>query len=133
VRQLADFEGVWRFERRVTEAGGGLTQVTGRAVWTRDGAGLVCEETGEMRVPGHAPMQVMRRTLWGPGLCVAFEDGRPFHTVPPGGGAVAHWCDPDQYDGDYDFGQWPDFRVVWHVKGPRKDYQMVTEYRREGS
>jgi hypothetical protein len=133
VRQLADFEGAWRFERRVTEAGGRVTKVTGRAVWARDGVGLVCKETGEMRVPGHAPMQVVRRTLWGPGLAVAFEDGTPFHAVPPEGGPVAHWCDPDQYDGDYDFGQWPDFRVVWRVRGPCKDYHMVTDYRREAT
>ncbi len=131
MRQLADFEGAWRFDRRVTEAGGRVTHVAGRAVWRRDGAGLVCEEAGEMQLPGHAPMRVTRRTLWGPGLCVAFEDGRPFHQVPPGGGAVAHWCAPDQYDGHYDFGRWPDFRVDWRVRGPRKDYHMVTDYRRE--
>ena len=131
MRQLADFEGAWQLTRRVTEAGGRVTEVTGRAVWRRQGAGLVCEETGEMRVPGHAPMQVVRRMLWGPGLSVAFEDGRPFHDVPTEGGAVSHWCAPDRYDGHYDFSRWPEFRVEWRGRGPRKDYQMVTDYRRE--
>lgn len=133
MRQLADFEGVWGFARAVTAADGLVTRVTGRAVWWCAGAGLICEEAGEMCVPGHAPMQVTRRTLWGPGLCVAFADGRPFHRVPPGGGAVSHWCDPDQYDGLYDFSAWPAFRVTWEVRGPRKAYRMVTDYRREGA
>ena len=76
-------------------------------------------------------MQVVRRMLWGPGLSGAFEDGRPFHDVPTEGGAVSHWCAPDRYDGHYDFSRWPEFRVEWRVRGPRKDYQMVTDYRRE--
>ena len=90
MRQLADFEGAWQLTRRVTEAGGRVTEVTGRAVWRRQGAGLVCEETGEMRVPGHAPMQVVRRMLWGPGLSVAFEDGRHYRVYLPA--SVVLYC-----------------------------------------
>ena len=48
-RRLQDFEGAWAFERRIIHAGGQEAVVTGRAVWTRDGSGLVCEEAGEMR------------------------------------------------------------------------------------
>jgi hypothetical protein len=71
-----------------------------------------------------------RRYLWALDLSVLFEDGRFFHKVPPLGGATAHWCDPDQYDGMYDFSDWPEFAVTWHVRGPRKDYRMETQYRR---
>ncbi|MEQ8901258.1 MAG: DUF6314 family protein [Roseovarius sp.] len=131
-RRLQDFEGAWRFTREVVEADGRRATVTGRAVWVRDGAGLAYTETGEMRIAGHVPMQVERRYSWDSDLAVSFEDGRFFHHVPPEGGETAHWCDPDQYDGTYDFGNWPEFTVTWRVRGPRKDYRMVTRYRPEG-
>jgi hypothetical protein len=128
---LQDFEGAWRFERAVVEADGRRAEVTGRARWRLEGAGLAYAEAGEMRLPGHPPMQVERRYFWDAALDVHFEDGRLFHRVPPDGGATAHWCDPDQYDGFYDFSSWPVFRVQWRVRGPRKDYRMDTTYRPE--
>ncbi|MFT4793977.1 MAG: hypothetical protein ACJAVR_000253 [Paracoccaceae bacterium] len=64
---------------------------------------------------------------------VAYEDGRIFHAfaMAPGGGAdVRHDCAPDLYEGVYAFDA-PDFwRLTWRVRGPRKDYRMVTEHRR---
>ena len=71
-----------------------------------------------------------RRYLWGPDLTVCFEDGRFFHQVPPEGGQAAHWCDPDQYEVSYDFRAWPDWQTRWRVVGPRKDYAMVSWYRK---
>ena len=130
-RRLHDFEGAWRFTRRITHADGRVAEVAGRAVWWPEGAGLAYHETGEMRMPGHPPMQVERRYFWGADMAVHFADGRFFHNVPPEGGATAHWCDPDQYDGRYEFSDWPRFRVSWRVRGPNKDYHMTTEYRRE--
>ncbi|NCQ24205.1 MAG: trigger factor [Rhodobacteraceae bacterium CG17_big_fil_post_rev_8_21_14_2_50_63_15] len=131
-RQLCDFEGVWAFRREIVEAQGAPIFVLGQTLWSPGEAGLVCEETGVLQKPGHPPMQVGRRTFWGPDLSVRFADGRVFHQVPGLGGAVSHWCDPDQYDGTYDFSEWPAFTVVWRVRGPRKDYQMQTRYWRRG-
>ncbi|WP_104017004.1 DUF6314 family protein [Roseovarius nitratireducens] len=132
VRRLQDFEGEWRLSREVVEADGRRATVTGRAVWSRAGTGLANElayvETGEMRLPGTPPMQVERRYHWAQDLSVFFADGRFFHRVPPEGGETAHWCDPDQYDGAYDFSRWPEFTVTWAVRGPRKDYRMMTIY-----
>jgi hypothetical protein len=130
-QRLADFEGVWVFERRIVHADGQEARVTGRAVWSREGAALACEEAGEMRLPGAVPLRVTRRYRWEAGLRVHFEDGRFFHAVPPEGGETGHWCDPDQYDGSYDFSRWPEFTVTWRVRGPRKDYRMATTYRRQ--
>ena len=110
-RRLQDFEGAWRFARVITHADGRVAEVTGRALWRPEGAGLAYREAGEMRMPGFPPMQVERRYLWDAALAVRFADGRFFHNVPPEGGATAHWCDPDQYDGSYDFSDWPRFRV----------------------
>ena len=130
-RRLRDFEGIWTFSREVVETGGRVAHVTGRAVWTPQDTGLRHDETGELRLPGHAPMRVERACHWDADLGVFFADGRFFHHVPPDGGATAHWCDPDQYDGWYDFTEWPAFSVTWRVRGPRKDYRMTTIYRPE--
>ncbi len=130
-RRLEDFEGAWSFTREVVEAGGRIAQVTGRAVWSPKTEGLRYTETGEMRLPGQAPMRVERSYHWAADLGVFFADGRFFHHVPAEGGEAAHWCDPDQYDGCYDFGDWPIFTVTWRVRGPRKAYLMTTSYRPE--
>lgn len=121
--------------------------------------GLIYEETGVLHLPDAAPMQASRRYLWrkagpgpgaGPGIAVYFPDGRFFHAfgVPPEGAAphevaagsgaafsvveATHWCDPDDYHVRYDFAHWPAWRAEWRVKGPRKDYVMLSEYRRDG-
>ena len=130
-RRLRDFEGAWTFTREVVACGGQAAEVTGRAVWEPEGVGLRYVETGEMHLPGHVPMRVERSYHWDADLGVFFTDGRFFHHVPPTGGATAHWCDPDQYDGCYEFGMWPVFSVTWRVGGPRKAYRMTTIYRPE--
>lgn len=131
LRQLDDFEGCWDLQRIVTPVQGPVAQFKGIAEWRRDARGLLCEEKGHMILDGHPPMHAERRYLWAPDLCVYFDDDRFFHQVPAEGGAADHWCDPDQYTGTYDFSAWPGFRVTWDVKGPRKDYRSVSEYRRK--
>ncbi len=130
-RMLADFLGAWRFERSVAHAGGDTARVTGRATFTADAQGLVMDEVGQMSLNGAPPITATRRYLWRAGLHVLFEDGRPFHTVPPSGGTAQHWCDPDSYTVSYDFADWPDWTAAWQVSGPRKDYRMVTRYTRD--
>jgi hypothetical protein len=134
---LADFAGRWRIDRRIEDRLGGREGVfTGMAVLTPADAGLAYEETGDLRFPGAAPMRAERRYLWraeAGRIVVDFADGRPFHGFPLGEGAAeaGHDCPPDLYRVDYDFGRWPGWRAVWEVTGPRKDYRMVSDYRRE--
>ncbi len=127
-RVLKDFEGEWRVLRRISNADGPDSRFDGRAVWTAGEDGLHYLETGHLSISGHKPFEAERRYFWAPDLSVYFDDGRFFHQVPATGGATGHWCDPDQYDGDYDFTGWPAFKVQWSVKGPRKNYTMVSEY-----
>ena len=68
------------------------------------------------------PYDITPRAL--PGIQPVTE----FHRVPPLGGDSGHWCDPDQYDGSYDFSAWPAFTVTWSVRGPRKAYLMSSRY-----
>ncbi|MFU8776887.1 MAG: DUF6314 family protein [Roseovarius sp.] len=127
---LHDFAGVWTLERVIHHADGSRARLTGQAVWHPDPKGLACHETGEMVLGDGTRFAAERRYLWSHDLSVWFDDGRFFHKVPPQGGEAAHWCDPDQYDGHYDFTAWPAFAVTWRVRGPRKAYRMETCYHR---
>ena len=44
------------------------------------------------------------------------------------GQTAPHVCDPDTYHIDYDFTDWPRWRVKTDVSGPRKDYTIRSLY-----
>lgn len=127
-RTLTDFEGAWRFERRISDARLPEATVQGSAEWAAHAHGLMYRETGLLHLPGQPPMQATRSYLWRDDLRVFFDDGRFFHTVPPMGGEAVHDCPPDTYRVRYEFADWPCFETYWHVTGPRKDYRMRTRY-----
>lgn len=125
MRVLSDFTGRWALSRRIVPVTGAEARFEGVAEWRLEGA---YEERGVLSVQGQPPMQAERRYRWDADLSVYFEDGRFFHKVPPLGGETGHWCDPDQYDVVYDFGTWPRWQVSWQVLGPRKNYEMISDY-----
>ena len=80
-------------------------------------------------------MEASRRFIWeeaAGGIAVRFEDGAAFHVIDQSRSMpdANHHCDPDMYHVSYDFSRWPDWRAVWRVVGPKKDYRMSSEYRR---
>ena len=89
-------------------------------------------ETGLLRLGDQPPMNAERRYFWREGtggvIEVLFDDGRAFHRIDPADPTDRHWCDPDTYDVTYDFGAWPNWSSTWRVRGPRKDYEMVSHY-----
>jgi hypothetical protein len=131
---LQALEGRWRLSRVIRNADGSKATLEGVTVFRREGGGLVQEEEGWLTLPGGAaPLRATRRYLWveaASGLEVRFDDGRAFHTVPLGveRPEAAHDCAPDVYRVAYDFADWPVWRAVWRVTGPRKDYVMTSDY-----
>jgi len=129
-----DFEGGWRLDRRIEDRKTGLTgRLEGRAVWVPDQDRLQLTETGTLRYGDGAPLQAERRYLWrrqAGGIAVMFDDSRPFHWFSGDQTVARHECPPDQYHVRYDFHLWPDWRAIWTVTGPRKDYEMISRYRR---
>jgi hypothetical protein len=131
---LAALEGRWRLTRVIRDADGSEATLEGVTLFRREGDRLVQEEEGWLTLPDRgAPLRATRRYLWSAGeggLDVRFEDGRPFHTVPlhVGRPEADHDCAPDHYRVAYDFADWPRWRAVWRVTGPRKDYVMTSEY-----
>ena len=128
-RSLADFIGSWSVSRQITHHGGPNAQLTGTAVWRLIRGGALYHETGQLKIAGQGAMTAEQRYIWRDDLSVWFDETRFFHNVPVLGGAVGHFCSPDQYDGTYDFSRWPVWSVTWDVSGPRKAYRSVTSYR----
>jgi hypothetical protein len=134
LQSLAALEGRWYLARRIVNADGSEAALEGTTVFRRAGLRLIQEEEGWLRLPGAAaPLRATRRYLWTgekTRLEVAFEDNRPFHTVPLGVDRpeTTYLCDPDRYAVAYDFSGWPNWRSVWRVEGPRKDYVMTSDY-----
>lgn len=139
-RKLADFEGRWRMTRRIEDArAGGTGLFEGVACFSPHQGALLYEEAGELRLPDQGGVRATRRYLWCAadqgGIDVCFEDGSDFHHIDLTGPVATAWhdCLPDFYEVSYNFTHWPKWRAIWHVKGPSKDYTMITDYLRPSS
>ncbi len=134
---LPDFQGRWSLRRTILDRMGDAEgQFEGEATFTSMEVGLAYHEEGVLAFPGRPALRAERRYFWrdGPGgrIEVLFHDGRPFHDIEPGSGATAtHLCAPDLYQVSYDFTVWPRWTATWQVSGPRKDYEMVSQYSRQ--
>lgn len=135
-RTLEDFAGRWRMSRQIDDAKAGGTGIfDGIATLTPGADGLVYEEAGELRLPEGTNMRATRKYLWQQGrgaVRVLFDDGRDFHRIDILSEIATsfHDCPPDQYEVSYNFTRWPEWRSIWTVRGPRKNYVMTTDYRR---
>ena len=131
----ADFAGTWRLTRVIADALGPDGKFAGRAVLEPAGPGwLDYREAGTLTLAGGGTFQAERRYRWifeGARVAVSFADGRPFHAFRPEGAGAGtdHPCGDDLYRVTVDFTAWPEWRTVWRVTGPRKDYRMESLYR----
>jgi hypothetical protein len=132
--RLQDFSGRWRIERRIEDRLGGMSGLfTGEAEFRPVAEGLAYREEGRLRIGTGPEVLAVRDYLWreeGAWIVVEHGDGRPFHTFDPDLPEARHWCDPDDYRVCYDFAGWPEWHAEWTVRGPRKDYTMVSVYSR---
>lgn len=131
VPELRDFDGRWRIARTIEDrlAPGGVFE--GEAVFAAVPEGLAYHEAGLLRLGDGPGFQAERSCLWrqeAGRIVVAFHDGRPFHDFDPAAPRARHLCIADAYAVCYDFTDWPFWRADWTVKGPRKDYTMVSRY-----
>lgn len=131
---LADFEGRWRITRRIEDHWMGTTGLfEGLARFTPDGQGLGYHEVGELKLPQEVPLAASRRFLWrrdADGIEVLYEDGTLFHRIAGNTRVVQAWhaCGQDDYEVSYNFTHWPDWRMIWRVRGPRKDYTSISDF-----
>jgi biotin transport system substrate-specific component len=138
----AFFAGEWRMARRIDDRRGGRIGEAGGVASFRSGddaRSLACAEAltidyGGRRIEGES------RTIWrfvdsgGPDLY--FPDWRFFCAVRfQRNGYVwraefMHNCGEDRYEGFAEVGRRDDWRLVWNVFGPRKNYALDTLYSR---
>jgi hypothetical protein len=133
--RLQAFQGLWQVERAIEDVRAGRTgRFRGTARFVPAAGGLAYSEEGRLELDGAPPMQAGRRYLWGDGgagtIEVRFEDGRFFHRfcADEPEPAAAHDCPPDHYRVRYDFQRWPRWQAEWQVRGPRKDYGMLSRF-----
>ena len=129
---LYAFEGLWTLSRVIRHESGLTDSFNGECEFTRSGHRLIQDERGVL-ITAEGQFDATRRYIWSERndrLEVQFDDMRPFHTIPLNDVAprTVHLCDPDRYQVTYDFAEWPVWRTVWAVEGPRKGYVMETEY-----
>jgi hypothetical protein len=137
--RLDAFRGDWRLTRTIEDLRAGRSgRFEGRARFTPEADGLAYVETGTLRFPDAPPMTATRRYLWRAGaggtIELRFDCGRFFHRFDADEPrpSAEHHCSPDHYRVCYDFSRWPHWRAEWRVRGPRKDYALVSDYRPEG-
>ena len=136
LRSLAALEGRWRLTREILHSDGSKDRFEGEARFHRSGPRLIQDEEGYLSSDRAVkPMKATRRYVWsasGNRLDVAFEDMRPFHSVPLGSAtpSTTYLCPPDRYEVAYDFRNFPDWSTVWNVEGPRKNYLMTSRFQR---
>jgi hypothetical protein len=130
--------GRWRIVRAIEDRRTGQRgRLDGLAVWAPDGDGLAYREDGVLRLAGFEGPANRRYRYDFPAPAraeVRFEHGAPFHDLDLTGGAwrAEHRCDPDLYEGQFRAeGPWA-WEATWRVAGPRKDFTLVTRYRRAG-
>lgn len=133
---LASLEGRWKLSRVIEHAQGTVDYLEGTTTFHRAGQQMIQDEEGLLSQDSVAmPLKATRRYLWSQvrnRLECAFDDGRPFHTVPLGTATpeTVFLCPPDRYAVSYMFDSRNSWTATWKVSGPRKDYTMTSTYTR---
>lgn len=136
------FAGDWRLSRRIADRRGArVGTASGVAQFAAADANsrktLFCAETLVIDYGGHR-LDGEQKTIWsfvdsqGPDL--HFHDGRDFcamrfrRDVAGWRASFAHACGDDRYAGEACIADRDNWRLVWTVNGPRKDYTLDTAY-----
>ncbi len=129
---LPDFVGKWHLSRDIKEHTGGTIRFTGEAILSGSHAQVAYRESGVVTLANNKTIPAERTYFWRAGLNgqidVFFADERFFHSFSTDKPYAEHLCGDDRYKVTYDFTRWPVWTSVWQVKGPRKDYTMVSRY-----
>ena len=132
----AYFAGAWDLQREIEDRRAGQRgQLVGWALFKAEGGSLLYEESGDMTL-GAARSRAYRRYRYlfpSPGRAeIRFEDGRLLVALDLAGGtaAASHLCGGDSYTVEVTLLEAAQWQTVWQVSGPRKDYRLVSRYRR---
>ena len=129
--------GAWQLRRTITDHRQQRTgRLTGTARFVGSGGEIMWAESGRLVMGAHDgeawQHYTLRRKADG-GAAILFPDGRAFFDLPSAQTrvSVAHECPPDRYDGTLSVQDSDHWQLQWRVRGPRKDYAMVSDYYRQ--
>lgn len=135
--QLSDFEGGWQLSRNIVQRNGDTYTFKGEAKFVRRHLILLYQEDGLVSAPNGHVMPAQRQYIWQQSspskFDMLFDDGRYFHSFSADEPCAKHVCGDDLYRVNYHFSKWPAWSSKWQVKGPRKDYEMLSYYTRIGN
>ena len=129
---LAFLAGTWRIERRITDHALGVGgSFTGLARWVPSAGELAYAEQGELSFNGHrgpASRSLIYRGRPDGTADVLFADGRYFYHLDPAPGRwqARHDCGRDVYELSARRLGAGSFEERWRVRGPGKDYEIMT-------
>ena len=145
---LSFLPGAWHIERRIDDHALGVSgSFAGAGRWTPAGAELIYQEQGELRFNGHrgpASRSLIYRGRPDGTADVLFADGRYFYHLDPRTGSwqARHDCGRDVYElsarlvraGEVEAEGHEAWRLEerWRVRGPGKDYEIMTTLVRDG-
>ena len=144
INKLREFlEGDWKLDRQIFDhRSGEIGELIGEACFSPQGETLVYREAGVLTLGDHHDRahkgKAHQSYRYDFPACdraaVHFTDGRFFHDLDLTTGlwACRHRCGDDDYAGQFRALDADSLRVVWQVKGPRKDFVLDGLYRRKG-
>ena len=128
---LADFTGsFWKIERVIKDHKQSTKLYYQGRCEISDGS---YAETGELTLSNGQKSLTSRTYIWNwakQGIDSYFDNGLFFHRIDltclkP---SARHYCGQDRYNVEYNFSDWPLWDATWWVNGPRKDYEMHSQY-----
>lgn len=133
----AALTGAWRLSRRVS----GQAEMSGTAVFAPEGEGLRYHESGELQLPDGQKLAFSRNYLYRfveDRIEIMFDEPEPrlfqsvklIHSAGQITGQGFHNCPPDVYVSVYRFSLPTDFSIVHRVDGPRKSYDIESDFTR---
>ena len=130
------FTGSWALQRDIDDRRQGQSgHLVGQADFTPEKWGLLYRESGQMTL-GASVTEAFRQYRYSfprPGhVEIGFEDGRLLLALDltDETATATHLCGADSYAAQVALLDETTWRATWHVTGPRKDYTLVSRYRR---
>ncbi|MCB0348410.1 MAG: hypothetical protein KDD37_06215 [Bdellovibrionales bacterium] len=126
--------GKWSITREVRDTNGeNLVAFSGYLHFYSEGDGYIFLEKGvlkTLRTEVESSRMYRYKKINDRCVAVLFEDGKPFYSYDLESYPlfkVNHLCEPDMYRGSivFDVNAWT---TDWSVKGPTKDFRILTKY-----